>query len=320
MNKVTFDLPLFNPLNQGPLRLGQHAVPVELELTAGEHLFTSAPMEIGTFFHFKVFGQLTIPYSYDPDMQYVTICGPEDTSDKQLAIHTSLERHPELTSIHRVNSTGATTVARNMWMNFIDTTPVVKQVNQTAIRQAIDALLKQLLDAGVQGVIQTGPAPVVTPHNYQDYKAMFAPKKANMEQPSLDDLLEIQGIVDSTYYGNITWTLDYAFANIIGSSYDPKPSGYTAWLRLWADKCNGGYNTTTCSSYNYQNGTNTFTCNTAGSDFVGGHVIPGQTAHTVATGGTAYIFPICKRHNGNDNIYMSSRYNPEGVVLHNYNQ
>ncbi len=318
MTKVTFDLLLFNPLNQGPLRLRQHAVPVELELTAGEHLFTSAPMEIGTFFHFKVFGHISIPYSYDPDMQYITICGPDDTSDKQLAIHTSLEQHPKLTNSHSLNSTGATIVAPNMWRDFIDNTPVVKQVYQTTIRQAIDALVNQLLDAGVQGVIQTGPAPVVNPHNFQDYKAMFAPKKPDVEQPSLDDFLEIQRIVESSYYGTITWNQNYAFANIIGSTHDPKPYGVSSWIQLWADKCHSGYKPTLCSSYDYADGHTPFNCNTSG--FVGGHVIPGTTAKKVATGGTAYIFPICPRHNGNDNIYMSMRYNPTGVVLHNYNQ
>jgi len=316
MNKVAFELPLFNSINQGPMRHEQHAVPVELELTAGEHLFTSTPMPIGTFFDFKIYGYISIPYSYDPKMNYVTICGPESTSNEQLAIHTSLEEHTNFSSLHSNNSSGAT--ATNMWTDFIDKTPEVKQVYQTAIRQTIDALVSKLLDAGVQGVIQTGPAPIVNPDNFQDYKAMFAPEKMDIEQPSLDDFLEIQKIVQSTYYGTITWTLNYSFANIIGSTHDPKPTGYSSWIKLWNDKCHGGSYPTHCSSYNYEDGTNTFTCNT--TDFVGGHVIPGQTAGGVTTGGTAYIFPICKRHNGNDNIYMSSRYNPKGVVLHNYNQ
>jgi hypothetical protein len=84
MTKITFNLPLFNPLNQPPLMLRQHTVPVELKLVAGEHLFTSTPMEIGNFFHFKVFSHITIPYSYAPDMQYVTICGSDDTSNSTL--------------------------------------------------------------------------------------------------------------------------------------------------------------------------------------------------------------------------------------------
>ncbi|MCI5123103.1 MAG: hypothetical protein D3925_01155 [Candidatus Electrothrix sp. AR5] len=316
MTKVAFDLPLFNPINQGPLRQGQHAVSIQLELTDGEHLFTSDPMVIGTFFHFNIYGYISLPYSYNSEMQYVTICGPEATSDEQLTIHISLEQHPKLTSRHSNYNSDATRVAPTMWTDFIDKTPVVKQVYQTTIRQAIDALVNQLLDAGVQGVIQTGPGPVVNPHNYQNYKAMFAPQKADVEQPSLDDFFELQEIVESTYHGTITWNLNYAFANIIGSTPDPKPTGYSSWIQLWADTCNGGHDTTLCSSYGYADGHPPFTCNT--SDFVGGHVIPGKTAKQVVTGGTAYIFPICKQHNGNDNIYMSMRYNPIGVVLHNY--
>jgi len=318
MNTITFDLPLFNSINEGPMKQEQYAVPVELELSAGEHLFTSTPMIIGTFFDFKIYGHISIPYSYDPEMHYITICGPESTSKEQLAIHTSLEQHTKLSSQHVNNSANATSVVPNMWTDFIDNTSVVKQAYQTAIRQAIDALVNELLDAGVQGVIQTGPAPFVTPDNYQDYKSMFLPEKIDVEQPSLDDLQEVQNSVKSTYHGTITWTLNYAFANIIGSTHDPKPSGYSSWIKLWNAKCHSGFYPTHCSSYNYEDGHTPFSCNT--TDFVGGHVIPGQTAGKVTTGGTAYIFPICKRHNGNDNIYMSSRYNPKGVVLHNYNQ
>ena len=316
MKNVKFDLPIFNPLNQGPLRISQHALPVELELTAGEHLFTSDSVEIGTFFHNKVFAHISIPYSYDPDMQYVTISGPEDSGYRQIAIHTNLDQNPKINNSHILNSSGAVFVAPNLWKDYTDNTPVVMQVIQIAIRHAIDALIKHLLDAGLQGVIQTGCAPIVTPHNYQDYKAMFTPNKTDVEQPTLDDILEVQTVINSTYFGTITWTLDYKFANITGSTHDPKPA--TSWIQLWADKCHGGHDTTCCSSFNYSDGKTPFGCNT--SDFVGGHVIPGIKAAPVATGGTAYIFPICKAHNGNDNVYMSSRYNPEGVILHNYNK
>ncbi|STQ90666.1 hypothetical protein [Iodobacter fluviatilis] len=318
MKKITFNLPLSTPLNLGNLRLEQHAVPVELELAAGDHIFTSTPFEIGSYYHFKVFAQITIPYSYDSKLHYITICGPEDISDKQVVLHTCLDQHPNLINSHTLNSNGIASGINNMWMNFINNTPILKQFNQSIVQQIIDTLAKKLLQVGIHGVIQTGAAPFITPSNYQDYKAMFASRKTEVVQPSLEDLFEIQEIVNSSYYGTITWTENYSFANIIGSTHDPKPSPYDAWIRLWADKCNGGFNTDKCSSYQYSNGINNFNCNP--SDFVGGHVIVGKVAASVATGGTAYIFPICKAHNGKDNIYMSSRYNPKGVVLHNYNQ
>ena len=190
-----------------------------------------------------------------------------------MTIHTSLDQHSKITDSRRLNSTDVAFATPNVWTDFIENTPEVRQTNQTAIRVAIDALVKRLVDAGLQGVIQTGRAPIVTPQNYQDYKAMFKPEKMDVEQPSLDDLLEVQVVVESTYYGTITWTAMYSFANIIGSTDDPKPNGYSSWVALWADKCNGGHDTTLCSSYNYSNGSKPFSCNA--SDFVGGHVIPG---------------------------------------------
>lgn len=316
--KVVFDLSIFNSINHGPLRQGKYDANIELELTSGKHLFKSVPVVIGSFFHFKVYAHISIPYSYDLSTGFITICGPDATGDEQLAIHTCLEQHNKMTNQYNSKRSDTTEASPNMWTDFIESNPKVKQMYQTTIRQVIDTLVNKLLDSGVQGVIQTGSAPIVNPYNFQDYKAMFTPEKADVEQPSLDDLLEVQSMVESTYYGTITWSLNYAFANIIGSTSDPKPQGYSSWIRLWADACNNGYGTTHCSSFNYANGHTPFTCNT--TDFVGGHVIPGQSAKSVAKGGTAYIFPICKSHNNNDNIYMSSRYNPVGVVLHNYNQ
>lgn len=317
MKKINLNLPISNLYTQGPLKISQQSVPVVLELTKGEHVFTGEAIEIGTYFHYKVFAHISIPYSYDPDTQYVTIAGPDDISSKQLSIHTSLDQNESMKDVRSLNSAGTADSAPNFWTDFMNKNPDVSQVNKMVNRQAIDTLVQQLLDAGVQGVIQTGAAPIVSPDNYQDFKAMFMPEKADVDIPQLSDILEVQTVVFSTYWGTITWTLNYAFANVIGSTNDPKPYGYSSWIGLWADKCNGGYYPSICTSYNYSNGKTPFAC---GSDFVGGHVIPGKTASKVATGGTVYIFPICKAHNNNDNIYMSMRYNPTGVVLKNYNQ
>lgn len=316
MTKVNFNLPIFNLYEHGPLKINQHEVPVEIRLTKGNHTFTSEPIEIGNFFHYKIFAYISIPYSYDPNMKYITIAGPEDTSVMQLSIHTSPDKIPELSDTHRLNSKEFT-FPTNIWSDFINRSTDLRQVGKTTIRLAIETLVNELLNAGVQGVIQTGDAPIVTPDNYQAYKDMFLPQKADVQKPSLEDILQLQAAIKSTYYGTITWNSMYSFANIIGSTHDPKPSGYSSWLTLWKDTCNNGNYPTRCSSYNYSNGAPGFSC---GSDFVGGHVIPGTKANSVTIGGTAYIFPICKGHNNNDNIYMSCRYNPKGVVIKNYNQ
>lgn len=317
MKKTKLKLPISNTYSQGPMKIRQMEMPLEMELIEGNQIINSDPIEIGNYFHYKIFAYLSIPYSYDPDLQYVTIAGPDDTSDQQIRIITSLDMIPETTDVHRLNNKGFDVSANNLWSDFIEKSSEIKQLNKIAIRQTIETLVQQLLDAGVQGVIQTGTPPVVTPDNYNDYKDMFVPQKQDLQRPTLEDILVVQAAVNSTYYGTITWTSMYSFANIMYSTNDPKPSGYSSWITLWNDKCHGGYYPTQCTSYNYSNGKSGFIC---GTDFVGGHVIPGTTAKSVANGGTAYIFPICKAHNNNDNIYMSCRYNPKGVVLKNYNQ
>jgi hypothetical protein len=318
MNKITINFPLVSTLNEGPLRIRQQFISTELQLVAGDQTHTTDPIEIGTFFQNKVFAQLSIHYSYDPTLNYVTIAGPQDSNARQIAIHTSLDQNQKTINKHVLNQTEAFVLTPNFWKNHIDNSSVLNEVFRLSLRNVLDTLVNTLIENGIDGVIQTGPAPIVTSSNYADYKSMFKPSKVSTQSPTLEDIMEVQEAVQSTYYGTITWNLNYSFANIIGSTHDPKPSGYSSWIALWADKCNNGYNTTHCSSFNYSDGSNSFVCNT--SDFVGGHVIPGTVASAVAKGGTAYIFPICKRHNGNDNIYMSMRYNPVGVVLHNYNQ
>jgi hypothetical protein len=317
MTKIAFELPLSSTYNEGPLQIEQHTVPVEMELTPGEHLFTSAPIEIGIFHHYKVFAHLTIPYSYDPEVQELTIAGPTDTSDQQLAIQTSLDQHPKLISRRTVNRTAASFASPNMWADHIDNTPEVKQVHQTVIRATIAELVKQLINAGVQGVVQTGAAPIVTPDNYQSFKATFAPEKTDEEHPLLEEIIEMQAVLDSTYGGTITWYENTAYSNVIGSTNDPKIEGFS-WIYVWMATCNDYYYPKVCSSLNYSDGKNNFDCNKDIENFVGGHVVRGEKSLQVAKGGTCYIFPICKRHNAKDNIYMSSRYYPEGVILINY--
>ena len=317
MNKIKLSLPISNTYAQGPLQIRQQEMPLEMSLTEGNHILNSDSIEIGNYFHYKIFAYISIPYNYDPDLQYVTLAGPDDKSERQIRINTSLEMNPETTNIHRLNSNGFAVISTNLWSGFTEKSSDFRQINKIAIRQSIETLVQQLLDAGVQGVIQTGTPPIVTPHNYNDYKDMFLPRKDTVQQPTLADILQVQAVVNSTYYGTITWSSMYSFSNIKYSTDDPKPSGYSSWITLWNDKCHGGSYPTRCTSYNYSDGKSGFIC---GTDFVGGHVIPGTTAKSVTKGGTAYIFPICKAHNNNDNIFMSCRYNPTGVVLKNYNQ
>ena len=128
--------------------------------------------------------------------------------------------------------------------------------------------------------------------------------------PRVGDIIHI-GDVRSTFKGKHTFASTDDFANVIGSSSDPKVDGL-AWINLWK-RTYPGVAITQCSSYDFPTG---FGCTT---NFVGGHVILGQTAQVVAAGSNdVYIIPICQKHNKNNNVYMMPIKEKRAVWLKNY--
>ncbi|MFN6086753.1 MAG: hypothetical protein ACK476_17715, partial [Fluviicola sp.] len=299
MDKISFGLNIFSPFSQDLLNINQYSVPVEIGLTDGEHIFKSSPVEVGNYHNLKVFAHITIPYFYDSENQFITIAGVNDNSEKQLSIHTSLEQNTKTSDENFLNEYKLKKTSLNLWTDLNSKNLEFKSMNQTAIKNAISTLVKTFLDAGIQGVIETGGTPIVTPENFNDYKEMFKPEKKDVLSPTIEDIIEVQESVESVYGGTITWPINYSFANVIGSTHDPKPPGYNSWIQLWADTCNNGLRPNYCTSFNYSDGSTPFNC---GYDFVGGHVINGTSAYTPVNGSTVYIYPICKAHNNNDNI------------------
>src|SRR5262249_14429005 len=114
--------------------------------------------------------------------------------------------------------------------------------------------------------------------------------------------------VDSVWGGTVAFSHGEAFANVIGSTSDPKIAGLT-WLTLWANQF-GTPNI--CTSYQF----NGFNCS---GFLVGGHVVTGQQAKVMPAGSNAvYIFPICVSHNNNNNVYMEALQYVNGIWLKNY--
>lgn len=102
------------------------------------------------------------------------------------------------------------------------------------------------------------------------------------------------------------------FANMIGSSKDPRPAGFEYWIDILR---NNGIDARSCCATNaiydpntnqritadvwyYDNGQTTkapFACNTR---MDGGHVLIGsKNSASVAPGSTVRLLPICHRHN-----------------------
>lgn len=106
-----------------------------------------------------------------------------------------------------------------------------------------------------------------------------------------------------------------AFANVLNSTRDPKPSGVQTWIGYWLSLTGttGGINQC-CTDGNfysyyikdrakvectltyvvYKNELEKAVCN---NKIDGGHIILGTEAATVLPGGKVYILPICDKHN-----------------------
>jgi hypothetical protein len=101
------------------------------------------------------------------------------------------------------------------------------------------------------------------------------------------------------------------FRNVIGSTNDPFPQGYTGWLELWEAKCGGSAGYIVCSACGRVFREGFSSC--LKSDFVGGHivlgpsqdVVSGKTVSTAAKdlrySNRVFIVPLCKHCNSQDN-------------------
>eukprot|EP01126_Amoeba_proteus_P008471 TRINITY_DN13131_c0_g1_i2.p1 TRINITY_DN13131_c0_g1~~TRINITY_DN13131_c0_g1_i2.p1 ORF type:complete len:175 (+),score=15.64 TRINITY_DN13131_c0_g1_i2:46-570(+) len=117
--------------------------------------------------------------------------------------------------------------------------------------------------------------------------------------------------VKSVLGGKIKLRKNENFANVIGSTGDPLPSGYTSWIRLWSAQF--GITPTICASYNFPS---PISCS---DDLVGGHCLLGKGPTRVSSGvDYVFIIPICKRHNANDSIYMKAIQYTQAVLLYDY--
>jgi len=114
--------------------------------------------------------------------------------------------------------------------------------------------------------------------------------------------------VQSRFKGTTRFPKNAAFANVIGSTNDPRVGGLS-WIGLWRREFG---NENVCSSLNFMAN--------CGPALVGGHVIMGTVAKTMPAGSTVFIIPICKAHNNNNNIWMEAITNQNAVVLSHYLQ
>lgn len=315
------ELPLTTLLNDYgvQLKIKEHTVAVSLDLSGGPKEVQSDPISVGSFDGVPIMAQISFQYDYNVDEDELTIHGNDDQTEDQLRITAFLQSAPGQLPDQRVelnarpNDVGINHTVTKLWADYVETNKTLHQQLMDTARRCNETLVDAAVEAGVSSVVQLGTAPIVTLENLDDFKRMYGwPVTTEASTDRSVELEEIQHLVRSTYVGTVAWARNKNFANVIGSTDDPKVRGYPTWIGLWRDKCNDEEPPTYCTSRNYFSEEPGRQCS---GGFVGGHVIPGTEASSMEEGDPVYIFPICGDHNAVDSSYMHVLYNQTGVKL-----
>lgn len=288
---------------------------LSFELEDGRHVIATPFMDTGQLSYYKnatLMAQLSFAYEYDAENKVITIDGPDYNSDNSMKLTT----YPQNTNeFWHQKATEASTADSKLlynpnWNYNTPMTPNLAPIFTDIVKTAINTLI-QVAKAtpGLTVQVRTMP-PKLTQEEHEALRLVYVGGKfAGLFDPSQDYGTDYTvKTIESVWGGTVHFNYGENFANVIGSTGDPRIAGLS-WIRLWENQF-GPANT--CTSLNY----NGFNC---GNSYVGGHVILGTQARAMPRGSNSvYIMPICHAHNNNDNVYMAALQYQDGVWLNNY--
>ncbi len=291
--------------------LNQTMLDLEIELSEGEHQIITTFSDVGQLLHFSdpvLQARITLWYRYELKSNTITFCSNDLLSKDSPFITTAPRGTAQYCHQYTHNGNVPREVNPN-WNQHTPLTPGLEDALQQTLRAANNTLIEKAKELGFAVIVRT-PVPMIEQEEYEKYSAVYHrgkfmefydPEKAY----GIDDTVQT---IDSVWYGEIYLAATDNFANVDGSTRDPKVGG-CSWIALWRSQFGVP---DTCTSYNYGG----FTC---GAGLVGGHVIPGKRAAFVPMGSNyVFIMPICYAHNNNDNVYMAPVIYRMGIALHNY--
>lgn len=289
---------------------------ISIPLLPGEQRTTTPEQVVGAVpdaANPDLIGTLTVWSNYDPATKILTFVSNDLVSEDSTQLSTYLKGAGEQRSVQRTYLSDSDPGGNEQTWNYraAAQTPDLPELFQETVRSANEAIIEAAIARGFTVIVRT-PPPEMSPEEaaklrmvYRNgvFQEAFDPDKEYGEETKVFN-------IESTWYGEIILKSTDYYANVIGSTGDPKVAGLS-WLQLWQNQF-GAANW--CSSYNF----NGFVC---GTYLVGGHSILGTTAHSEPVGSNnVFIMPICAGHNANNGVYMAPvKYN-RGCALHNYMQ
>ena len=312
--QVDFSLPLAyqNPFVTLPARAHR----LGFELAEGTHTAKSEFVDLGVVHQFngrRLLGQFVFEYSYDPATRVVTVCGTDFDSARSMYLLTFPEGTSEQCRQYAAGGgfVGDDLAANPHWNYLTPATPGLQDLLASAVRAVNDRMIEALQKEPHLIVQVRKHPPELSPEDHAKFLAVYRDGEfqgfhdPNRQYGPRDEVFNIE----SVFGGEVTFSYGEQFANVIGSTNDPKINGLP-WIQLWANQF--GTYPVVCTSYHL----NGFGC---GDSLVGGHVIGGTQAKKVAKGSNSvWIMPICKQHNNDDKVYMEALKYLKGIWLKNY--
>lgn len=275
-------------------------------LQAGTHT-VSTPFVPSPHKELQVALQLSFTYQYDPEHHMVTISSAIFAPD--VAMHIIMMRPDGSIYI----PTEKTDAAEELLLN-------QDNLYSAVITKAEHMLIEELRRVeGLTVRVRTPPPPISKALENQLLLVYKRQQFAGLYDPQIDYGLDYTvRSVKSVWGGVVYFSASQYFANVIGSTWDPKING-SSWLKLWEASFGPA---AICTSYkyagNYPHGAFPCSCNNR-ECLVGGHIVQGQRSEEVVPGSDdVYIMPICKAHNNNDSIYMQAIETQSAVWLKDY--
>jgi hypothetical protein len=297
--------------------VGPHRTRVTLPLVAGTSVITTPPRPVGEvpgFDNPELMATLSVWYDWDPATRVLTLCAPELVSSDSTFLST-FPAGSERAARHYSHGKPAERKA-GAWTTSRALAPGLADALAAAARDAQQAIIDAAIAAGLNVALRT-PVPELTPEELADLRLVYRrgifSRSYDPAVPLAED--EVVFSIQSVWGGTVTFKAAEAFANVIGSTGDPKIGGLS-WIALWRNQFG---NPPQCASLSFPAG---FSCTPAGPKSpLGGHVIVGKVATKVPWGvNYVYIMPICSAHNNDDNVYMEALKTRNGIWLKNYHQ
>ena len=320
---MNITIPLKLEYNNELIKLEKPNHQISIELKNGTNTLISEPIECGVACNIegdtkKLYATVSFKYNFDEVNSQLTIISSEIESDDSINFTIGHPGYPKITSFkseQKVSSLERLTDITYKSPLF----PNLKSIIDRERGEIKNAIIDESNINGITVFVKS-PFPEMEFEDYQNLSLVYDVYEKTLETFEVDKVYDVTKRIfhiESYFKDVVYFASNEKFANVIGSTHDPKIEG-KSWLKLWRNAFNA--KSKICASFEYNN----FNC-TDGSDngkhLVGGHIILGDKASQIEVGSDdVYIIPICKAHNNNDKVFMMPIHERRAVRLGGFMQ